>query len=344
VADLSRPERVLLVFAAIVVIAAGLKAAAVILVPGLLALFIAIVCSEPMKYMIGAGVPRWLSIVIIFFGLLGMTAVVPVVIGNSLASFTEQLPLYQERLDAIILGLTKTLEEYGYSEFDLSAFTDTSAALGWVQVLLGALGGILSRYFLILILIIFILVDWPKAEELGQGTSLEILRNIQHYFAIKTFTSFVTGSLITGWVMLLGIDYPLLWGFLGFVLNFVPNIGSVLAAVPPVLLALLFQGWGMFFVASFGYVAINVGVSNFFEPRIMGQQLGLRFVVIFVSLILWGYILGPVGMLLAVPLTIILRIVLEINESTRWISALLAPSKETPITLAVDEKASSARS
>ena len=343
-ADLSRPERVLLVFAAIVVIAAGLKAAAVILVPGLLALFIAIVCSEPMKYMIGAGVPRWLSIVIIFFGLLGMTAVVPVVIGNSLASFTEQLPLYQERLDAIILGLTKTLEEYGYSEFDLSAFTDTSAALGWVQVLLGALGGILSRYFLILILIIFILVDWPKAEELGQAHHWKSCAISSTTSPLKNFHSFVTGSLITGWVMLLGIDYPLLWGFLGFVLNFVPNIGSVLAAVPPVLLALLFQGWGMFFVASFGYVAINVGVSNFFEPRIMGQQLGLRFVVIFVSLILWGYILGPVGMLLAVPLTIILRIVLEINESTRWISALLAPSKETPITLAVDEKASSARS
>ncbi len=321
--ELSSPERAVLILAATVILAAGMKAAAVILVPGLLALFLAIICSEPMNQMIRWGFPRWLAILVVVLALLILSSVVPVVISGSLVSFSEQLPTYQEKANSLLRELNSVVASHGYSDIDLRTVLDPAEALRWVQYLLGALGGILSRYFLILLLIIFILVDWPNPKEMQSSSTLQIMRTVQHYFGIKALTSLLTGILITFWVMLLDIDYPLLWGFLGFILNFIPNIGSFLAAMPPIILALLFQGYGIAIITSIGYVILNVFVSNFIEPRILGQQLGLRFVVIFVSLIFWGYILGPVGMLLAVPLTIILRIVLQGYPATSWMADLL---------------------
>ena len=321
--DLSVPEKTLFIMAAVVLIAAGMKQAAVVLVPGILALFLAIICLEPMNYMMRRGVPRGLAITIVVLGLLGLSALVALIISGSLVSFTNQLPQYQAQANVLLQQMNTTLAEYDMAEVDVAAIFDPAAALGWVQFVLGALGGILSRYFLILLLIIFILIDAPPQQQLLNNTSAQIMRTVQHYFAIKTFTSFLTGVMIGFWVFFLEIDYPLLWGFLGFLLNYIPNIGSVLAAIPPILLALLFQGYGVATVATLGYVAINVFVSNAIEPRILGQQLGLKFVVIVVSLIAWGYILGPVGMLLAVPLTITLRIMFANHPSTHWISDLL---------------------
>ncbi len=127
--------------------------------------------------------------------------------------------------------------------------------------------------------------------------------------------------------MILDVQYPMLWGFLAFLFNFVPNIGSVIASLPALFLATIFQGYGVALIVMIGYVVINVGISNGLEPRILGQQLGLRFVWIFLSLILWGWILGPVGMLLAVPLTMTLRIVLENHRSSEWIALILMPDK-----------------
>ena len=146
-----------------------------------------------------------------------------------------------------------------------------------------------------------------------------------NYFAIKTFTSLLTGLAIGAWLLTLDVQYPMLWGFLAFLLNFVPNIGSVIASLPALFLATIFQGYGVALIVMIGYVVINVGISNGLEPKILGQQLGLRFVWIFLSLILWGWILGPVGMLLAVPLTMTLRLILENHQSTQWIAFIMMP-------------------
>ena len=181
--------------------------------------------------------------------------------------------------------------------------------------------------FLILLLVIFILIDVPRSLNNGNSAAGQITRTIQHYFAIKTFTSFLTGLAIGVWLMILDVQYPMLWGFLAFLFNFVPNIGSVIASLPALFLAIIFQGYGVALIVMIGYVVINVGISNGLEPRILGQQLGLRFVWIFLSLILWGWILGPVGMLLAVPLTMTLRIVLENHRSSEWIALILMPDK-----------------
>jgi AI-2 transport protein TqsA len=238
--------------------------------------------------------------------------------------------MYQVRADQLFLQTEAWLAGYGYDVNGLRTIFDPTAALGYVQFALTALGSLVSLYFLIMLLVIFLLIDVPKSLHEGTSASGQIIRTIQHYFAIKSFTSLLTGCVIAIWLMATGIEYPLLWGFLAFLLNFVPNIGSVLAAVPAVILALLFEGYTTTIVVALGYVVINVGVSNAIEPRIMGQQLGLRFVVIFASLIVWGWILGPVGMLLAVPLTMTLRIILDHHPDTHWVSDILRQHKREP--------------
>ena len=127
---------------------------------------------------------------------------------------------------------------------------------------------------------------------------------------------------------MMDVQYPFLWGFIAFLFNFIPTIGSVIAAVPAVLLALMLNGPLSAIAVMVGYVIINFGISNGLEPRIMGQQLGIRFVWIFVSLVFWGWILGPVGMLLSVPLTMTLKLALESDKRTRWIAILIGSERD----------------
>ena len=162
------------------------------------------------------------------------------------------------------------------------------------------------------------------------GGSLEtwtsIADSVRGYLAIKTLTSLSTGILVSLMLAVLGVDFAILWGLLAFLLNYVPNIGSILAAVPAVLLALLLGGLPSALLVTAGYVLINVIIGNVVEPRLMGEGLGLSTLVVFLSLVLWGWLLGPVGMLLSIPLTTTLKIVLEGREATRPLALLLGSS------------------
>jgi predicted PurR-regulated permease PerM len=139
---------------------------------------------------------------------------------------------------------------------------------------------------------------------------------------------------VAAWLAFLGVEYPLLWGLLAFVLNYVPTIGSYVAAVPGVLFAYLQLGPGTGLAAAIGYLVVNTLMGNVIEPRVMGRGMGLSTLVVFLSLVFWGWVLGPVGMLLSVPLTVILKRALELQENTRWIGVLLGPElppvQETP--------------
>ncbi|MBT8328529.1 MAG: AI-2E family transporter, partial [Desulfofustis sp.] len=148
------------------------------------------------------------------------------------------------------------------------------------------------------------------------------------YLAIKSVTSFFTGALIFVFLKFQGVDFPILWGMIAFLLNFIPNIGSLLAAVPPVLLALIQFGFGQALVTAGAFLAVNTVIGSIIEPRVMGQGVGLSTLVVFLSLIFWGWVLGPVGMLLSVPLTMGIKIALAEYDSTRWIAILLGSNRE----------------
>ena len=130
------------------------------------------------------------------------------------------------------------------------------------------------------------------------------------------------------WLTFFGIDFPVLWGLLAFILNFVPNVGSILAAIPAVLLAIIQLGFMKAGIIVLGYLTVNVTIGSILEPRLLGKGLGLSPLIVFLSLVFWGWVLGPVGMLLSVPLTMIAKIALENSEGTKWISILMGSESE----------------
>jgi len=165
------------------------------------------------------------------------------------------------------------------------------------------------------------------------GNSLEYLNtivvSIRHYLSIKTYISMITGVLIWLWLYVMGIEYAVLWGLLAFLLNYIPTIGSILAAVPTILFALVQQGIEGMLWAGVGYFIIEMVMGNVVEPKVMGRGLGLSTFVVFLGLIIWGFILGTVGMFLSIPLTITIKIILEQNKKTKWIAVMLGTEKET---------------
>ena len=134
-----------------------------------------------------------------------------------------------------------------------------------------------------------------------------------------------TGIAIGVWLAVIGVDYAMLWGLLAFLLNYVPNIGSIIAAVPTVLFAAVQLGPGAALWSAAGYLVVNVVVGSVVEPRFMGRGLGLSTLVVFLSLVFWGWVLGPVGMFLSVPLTMMIKIALDSRPDTHWIAVLLGP-------------------
>jgi AI-2 transport protein TqsA len=154
--------------------------------------------------------------------------------------------------------------------------------------------------------------------------------------AIKTWMSLATGIAVFIWLVIIGVNYAVLWGLLAFFLNYVPNIGSIIAAIPAVLLALIQLGLVKSIIVAGGFTVINLLIGNVIEPRFMGRGLGLSTLVVFLSLLFWGWVLGPVGMLLSVPLTMTAKIALDSRDETRWLAILLGPEipakHETPTT------------
>jgi len=147
--------------------------------------------------------------------------------------------------------------------------------------------------------------------------------NMNKYLTIKTIVSIITGVLIYISLTIIGLDHAIMWGLIAFFLNYIPTIGSILASIPAIIMALIqFNIYYAILVAVL-YFSINIIMGSIIEPRYLGKELGLSTLIIFLSLIFWGWLLGPVGMLLSVPLTMILKIAIESNNDTKWIAVLL---------------------
>ncbi|MFN0313756.1 MAG: AI-2E family transporter [Burkholderiales bacterium] len=224
---------------------------------------------------------------------------------------------------------------------------------GLIARLLTELGSALSNIVLILLTVVFILFEassFPVKLRAVLGHPRQVfpqftrfLGDIERYMVIKTLTSLATGILIGTWLSILGVDFPTLWGFLAFLLNYVPSVGSTIAAVPAVLLALIQLGIGPALMATAGYMAVNFMLDNVIETRLMGRRLGLSTLVVFLSLIFWGSLLGPVGMVLCIPLTMTVKFACENNERTRWIAVLLGPEVSAKSMTAVPKEGTHGR-
>ena len=333
--------------AAVIVIVYGMQAAKVLLVPFLLAVFLALISVRPMLWLQQRKVPSVAAALLIVTAMMLLLAVVGGVIGTSIADFTAALPTYQARLDSIVQGTVNFIAGYlgdDRSLTDVGALIDPGWAMGLAANILNALRDVLTNTFLILFTMVFILLE---ASSLGVkvqaafGRSAEsferprqFLHNLGRYMGIKTVVSIATGlsaSLLTWWI---GLDFPLLWGMLAFLFNYVPAIGSIIAAVPAILMALVQLGIGEAGSTAIGFLAINVLFGNVIEPRLMGYGVGISPLIVFTGLVLWGWIFGPVGMLLSVPLTMTTKMALEADERTRWLAILIGSERDAEFALA----------
>jgi AI-2 transport protein TqsA len=333
-----RPVHTLLSLAAIVVIIGGLKLAAPLVVPFLLAAVLATILSPPLRWLTAHKLPLPVAMVVLSLVLLLGWVPLAAIVGASFDAFYVALPGYQAKIQAMVASAAAWLGEHGV-EAGRRTFEDLvqpGAALAYVRQIGSGLGGVIANAFLIVLTVIFILFeasDFSAKARAALGGRSELVHwfrefsdRLQEYLRIKTLVSVMTGLTITLWLWIVGLDFAMLWGVLALLLNYVPNIGSILAAVPAVLLALVALDWTGVLLVVAGYVAVNMVFGNIVEPRMMGKGLGLSTLVVFLSLVFWGWVLGPVGMLLSGPLTMALKIALEAHPETRWFAILLGPA------------------
>ena len=333
--------QILNALAAFVIVVAGMKAASAIVVPFLLAIFISILAASPLLWLQNKGWPTWLALTAIVLAVIGVMLLFVLLLGASLDGFTRELPIYQARLRDLVLGIIRWAQDHGLevSADRVREVFDPSRAIGVANNILSALTNLLGNAFLILFTIVFMLIEaasFPnKLMRITGSNALlaqrEILVRVRKYIAVKTIISAATGTCIGILALMIGLDFPFLWAILGFLFNYVPNIGSIIAAVPACLIALVQLGLWPTMITVIGYFAINTVFGNFIEPRVMGRTMGLSTLVVFLSLVFWGWVLGPVGMLLSVPLTMVAKIALEQNESTLPIAILLDTEKGTDL-------------
>lgn len=328
----------LIVFAAFVIVVSGLKMASSMVVPFLLAVFIAMIVSPLLAWLKQRQVPGSIAILLIISLILLIGLILGAVIGSSVESFRQDIPVYSAKLGEMSAAIQQWLAQQGIA-IDAAQWQnsfDPSAVMRWVGSTLASFGNVMTNSVLILLTVIFILAEntsfgdklrMARGDQNTQAWLAEFSSSIHGYLAIKSAISAVTGVLIYIWLTILGIDYAVLWGLIAFLLNFVPTVGSFIAAVPAVLLALLQLGLGSAGLTLLGFVVVNFVMGSAIEPRWMGKGLNLSPLVVFVSLVFWGWVLGPVGMLLSIPLTIMIKIALAANEDTRWISIMLGGSE-----------------
>jgi AI-2 transport protein TqsA len=352
----SKWTRFMLVAACFVVLVAGMRVATPILVPFLLSVFIVILCVPLLFWLQKKGVPETLAVLSILIGVIVLFLIMVALIGSSFNDFTRALPDYQRGLTAETAGLITWLKAHGVklSTQMVTDFLNPAKVMRLTAQIFTGLSGALTDGFLILLTVLFMMLEasgFPRKLRMAMDNADTALAgfsqftvSVNQYIGIKTIFSIVTGVLIWLWLVILGVNHAILWGLLAFLLNYVPNIGSIIAAIPAVLLALVQLGPPSALLTAAGFAVVNVVVGSIVEPRFMGKGLGLSTLVVFLSLVFWGWALGMVGMLLSVPLTMIFKIAIESSPETRWIAIMLGSSPQAPQTVPASDESSQPRS
>ena len=324
----------LIASACLIVILAGLKLAAVIVTPLLLAIFIATLVAAPVGWLVTKRVPSPLAISLTLIVLILLVISLGAIVVESAQQLYAKQSEYVAKLNSMLETLEPTLVQLGLpTTLNLEEILNAATIWSLASQTLTGIGNLVSNSFLILLVFVLILIEssalTKKMRRLLSASDSDrtwldsFATNIHHYIVIKTIHSLATGLLIALGTWLLGVDFPILWGLLAFILNYIPNIGSIIAALPAVLVALVQLGMGAALGVIVLFVGVNVLIGSFIEPRFMGERLGLSTLVVFLSLIFWGYMFGTVGMLLSVPITMTIKIAAEANPNTRWLSDLL---------------------
>ena len=326
--------------AALVIIFAGVIYAKVIIAPVLLALFISIICMQPVSWLGKKRIPKWIAIIIVMLGLILIIFGFTSLIGGTLSFFLSNVSKYESTITAISITTIQFLNENGFNipEDQITKLIQPEKIQEFTSHGIKVLINLLGNSFLITLIILFILMEFGsfliKAKAITNKSYHSILyfstilKNIRHYLAIKTLICLATGICIYIALLIIGVDYAFFWAVLAGLMNYIPNVGSIIAVIPTFLFALVQLGLGGALWTFGSFLVIHNVLGNFIEPKLMGKGLDLSALVVILSLIFWGFLLGPVGMFLATPFTLTIKIIMEQNEKTRWLAILLGTPAE----------------
>lgn len=327
-------SRALVTLAAIVIILAGMRFSQPILVPVLLAAFLAVLTSPAVTWMVRHKVPLAIAIGLVVTLVFAFTFVLGSLVVSSAEDMIRSIPDYERQLDEWLVSLRNQFPWLAADvRTSLQSIAPPENFMAFAGRFFSGVGSILVAGILMIFILIFMLYEGQSLRSkmrraLGNDDSVDYTRRftklVQRYLLIKTMVSALTGLTVWALMAAIQVDFPILWGTFAFFMNFIPNVGSLIAAIPAVILAGIQQGLPGFVICSVGFGAINAIIGNIMEPRLMGRSLDLSTLVVFLSLIFWGWILGPVGTLLAVPLTVVVKIGLEVYPKSRWIAILLS--------------------
>lgn len=332
--------RIVEIAAHLAIVLAAAKLASAILIPIATAFFLGVVSAPIITWLKARGIPRAIAITSALAVNLSVVSSLGIVVFFSVQRLSGELPRYRLRLREHGRAVLGWLREHGVRADlnDLFPFLNPDKGFELASAALSNAANLVSNTVVVLLILGFLLVEadllvskalylisrLPRSVSPTTPDPLaQAAHEIQVYLWVKAATSLATGLLVGLWFALLGVDFALLWGVLAFMLNFIPNIGSFIAVAPAILVALVMQGPGVALATAAGSFTVNFIIGNVVEPRVMGRALGLSTTVVVVSVILWGWLLGPMGAILSVPLTMIAKIAMSYTEDMRWLAMVL---------------------
>jgi predicted PurR-regulated permease PerM len=335
---------ILLGAAAAVVTLAGVRAVAWLIGPAFLALMIVIAVSPVQAWLVRHRFPRWLTTLLVVVLVYALLVALVLVLVVSVAKLATLLPQYADRAKSLVDSVTNSLAEFGVGQGQIKASSgslDLGRVTQYVGKLLADVGGVLTSVVFLLALLLFLSVEAGGAEDRmaaiaadrpwASNALRQFASGTRSYLLVTTIFGLIVAVLDAGALALLGIPVPILWGLLAFVTNYIPNVGFVLGLVPPALLALLSGGWERMVVVIVIYSLLNFVVQSLIQPRFVGDSVGLSATVTFVALVFWAWLLGPLGALLAIPLTLLAKALLvDIDPRAQWADALVR-SPDRPV-------------
>ncbi len=334
----------LLLMASVIVIVAGMRAASPLLSPLLLALFLALLLYPAYQWLLNRGIPTWLTVSLMVGGILLAGVCILGLLWLSIEQLRTNIFLYASRLTVQSMRLQIWLETLGVDvpRILTQELLNRQLLIGTTASLLTTVGSLLSTSFFVLVATIFLLLQGTHlsarfADEVGPNNVLsaqafQVAQRVAHFFSIRVRVNLIVATGITLWLLILGVDLAILWGILAFFLGFVMYVGLAIAALFPAFLALAESGpvWALLVIV--GFFVINVGVENVLAPAMMAQGLNLAPVVALASLLFWVWVLGPLGFVLAIPLTVIVVMILASYHETEWLLPLLTMERPPGVT------------
>lgn len=329
-------HRLLVGAAAAVIVGAGMVQMRAILAPFLFALLIAIAGALPLRWLQNRRVPGPVAAILVASLFCGILILLGAIAAESVDGLAEALPGYRSDFGALFERVQAHLAPYGLQLPSRINQIDEQVIMGVATSVLQGAARSLSSVATALVILVFLLLEAADyrvkfraalSDTVDVGRLEKVTVDVQRYLFVKTVTSAVTGVLI--WILcaVVGVDFPVLWGLTAFVLNYIPVVGSIIAAVPSVLLGCISLTWLGVLVLAIGYIVVNTAVSNFLEPTLMGRHLGLSPLIVFMSLVFWGWAWGPIGMFLSVPITMMVKILLENSDDLRWVATLMGSAR-----------------